>query len=105
MYKRQIFYCTLFEGFGLDDVTVDSSPPSIVENEPYAIDEGYVSDCCRFVTLWMSVPPMSGGVHELDLKFRIEFGLSSGGGPRMTVLLDSTYGGLYGQRRISIWRL
>ena len=36
------------------------------------------------------MPPMSGGVHELDLEFEIEFGLSSRGGPRMTVLLDST---------------
>ena len=36
----------------------------------------------------MSMPLMSVGVHELDLKFEIEFGLSSGGGPRMIMLLD-----------------
>jgi len=77
------FDFTLFEGYGLDDVKVDSFPPSIVEYKPYAIDEGYLSACCRFVTLWMSMPPISGGVHELDFEFEIEFGLSSGGGPRM----------------------
>jgi len=31
--------CTLFEGLGLDDVKVNSFPPSIVEIEPYAVDE------------------------------------------------------------------
>jgi len=77
------FDCTLFEGSGLDDVTVDSLSPSILENKPYAVDEGYLSACCRFVTLWMSIPPMSEGVHEPNLEF--EFGLSSGGGSRMNV--------------------
>ena len=79
---------TLFEGFGLDDVKVDSFPPSIVETKPYTIDEGHLSAYCRFFTLWMSMPPMGGGVHELDLEFEIEFGMSSGGGPRMIMLLD-----------------
>ena len=40
----------------------------------------------------MSMPPMSGGVHELDLKFEIEFGLSSGGGPRMIVFQNPSLG-------------
>ena len=67
------FNCTLFEGSRLDDVMVDSLPPSIVENEPYAVDEGYVSNCCRFITVLMFVPPMSGGVPELDLDIDLEF--------------------------------
>jgi len=37
------FDCTLFEGSGLDDVMVDSLPPNIIEDKPYAIDEGHVS--------------------------------------------------------------
>ena len=78
-------------GSGLDDVKVDSLPRTVVENKPYAIDEGYLSACCRFVTLWMSMSPMSEGVHELDLEFEIEFGLSSGGGPRMIVFQDSSH--------------
>ena len=45
------FDCTLSEGSGLDGVTVDSLQPSIVENKPYTIDEGYLSGSCRFVTL------------------------------------------------------
>ena len=60
------FDCVLFKGSGLDDVTVDSLPPSIVEDEPYAIDEGYLSNCYGFMTLLMSMPPMRGGEHELD---------------------------------------
>ena len=53
------FDCPLFEGLGLDDVKVDSIPPSIVETMPYAVDQGYLSSCCRFVTLWMSMTPVS----------------------------------------------
>jgi len=41
----------LFEGLGLDDVKVDSVPPSIVETTPYAVDEGYLSSCCSLVGL------------------------------------------------------
>ena len=48
-----------FEGSRLDGIKVDSLLPSIVENKPYAIDEGYLSACCRFITLWMSMPLMS----------------------------------------------
>jgi len=46
------FDCTLFEDSGRDNVNVDSFPPSIVETKPYAVDEGYLSVCCRVVTLW-----------------------------------------------------
>ena len=67
------FDYALFEGFGLDGVTADSLAPSVVKDKPYAIDEGYVIDCCRFITLMMFMPPMSGSVHELDLDFKLEF--------------------------------
>jgi len=33
-----------------------------------------MSDCCRFITLLMSMPLMSGGVPEIDVDFRLEFG-------------------------------
>ena len=82
------FDCTLFEASGLDGVVVVSLPPSIIEDRPYVVDERYVSDCYRFITLMMSMPPMSGGVHELDLDFELEFGRFDGDGPRMMVLLD-----------------
>jgi len=47
------FDCTLFEGSGLDGVNVDSLPSSIVEDKPYAVDEGYLNACYKFVTLWI----------------------------------------------------
>jgi len=62
----------LFEGYGLDDAMVDSLPPSVVEDEIYAVDEGYLSDCCRFITLLMSMTLISGGEHELDVEVGIE---------------------------------
>jgi len=82
------FNCTLFEGTGLDGVTVDSLPPSIIQDNPYVIDEGCVSECCRFITLLISMPPMSGRAPEIDVDFRLEFGPFDGNEPRMTVLLD-----------------
>jgi len=82
--------CTLFEGVGLDDVKVDSFPPNIVEIEPYAVDKGYLSTCCRFVTLWMFMPPMSGGVHEMDADFEFYFGPYDSDGPKMSMILDPT---------------
>jgi len=82
------FNCALFEGLGLDGVTADSLPPSIIEDEPYAVNEGYLSDYCRFITLWMSMPPMSGGVPELHVDFGLEFGPFDGDVLRMIVLLD-----------------
>ena len=82
------FDCSLFDGSRLDGITVDSLPLSIIKDEPYAVDEGYLSSCCKFVTLWMSMPSMSGGVPELDVDFGLEFGPFDGDGPRMIVLLD-----------------
>jgi len=88
MNEPSSFECSLFEGSGLDSATVDSMPPSIIKDRPYAVDEGYLSACCRFVTLWMSIPPISGGVLEVDANFELDIGPFDGSGPRMNVLLD-----------------
>jgi len=82
------FSCPLFEGLGFDDVKVDSFPPDIVEIKRYAVDDGYLSTCCRFVTLWMSMPLVTRGVHEMDADFEFDFGPHDGDGPKMSVLLD-----------------
>jgi len=82
------FECPLFEGYGLNGVTVDSMPPNIIEDRPYAVDEGYLSSCCRFVILWMSIPPISGGVPEVDANFKLDIRPFDGSRPRMTVFLD-----------------
>jgi len=42
--------CALFEGLGLYNVKEDSFPPNIIETESYAVDEGYLSECCRFIS-------------------------------------------------------
>jgi len=83
------FSCPLFEGLGFDDVKVDSFLPNIVEIKPYAVDEGYLSICCRFVTLWMPMPPVSGGGREMDANFKFDFG-PYGDGTKMSVFLDPT---------------
>ena len=36
----------------------------------------------------MSMPPMSGGVQEVDADFEFKFGLFDGDGPKIRVLLD-----------------
>ena len=74
------FDCTLFESSRLDGVTVNSLPPSIIEDKPHAVDKDYVSECYRFITVMMSTLPMSGGVHELDLDFELQFGQFDGDG-------------------------
>ena len=38
------FDCALFEGSGLDGVTVNSLPRSVIE--PYVVDVSYLSACC-----------------------------------------------------------
>jgi len=79
--------CALFKGLGLDNVKEDSFPPNIVETEPNAVDEGYLSTYCRFITFWMSIPPVSGGVQEVDADMKFEFGPYDGDGPKMSVRL------------------
>jgi len=81
------FNCALFEGSRFNGITVDSLPSSIVEDEPYAVDEAYLSACCRFVTLWMSMPPISRGVPKLDVDVGLEFGPLDRGGLRIIVIL------------------
>jgi len=80
------FDCILFEGPGLDNVKVDSFPPSIVETKPYAVDEDYLSVCCRLFTFWMSMP--RGGVHEIDADVEFDFGPYNGDRPKMFVFQD-----------------
>ena len=69
---------------------VEYLPPSIVKGEPYAIDEGYFSDLCRFVTLMMSMPPMSGAENDIyiDIEIVFEGELSDGGRPRIILFLN-----------------
>ena len=69
-------------------VLVDSMPPSIIEERPNAVDEGYLIACCRFVTLWISIPLINGGASEVDANFELDIGPIDGSGPKMTVLLD-----------------
>jgi len=84
------FTYTLFEGSGLNNVKVNSFPPSIVETKPYAVDEGYLSACCRFVILWMSMPPVSERVHEIDVDVEFDFGPHDGDGLKMFLSQDPT---------------
>ena len=76
------FSCVSFEGLGLDNDKEDSIPPTIVETEPYAVDEGYLNECCRFMTIWMSLPPMSGGLEEVDSILSMTLGHSMVMGPK-----------------------
>ena len=82
------FSCVSFEGLGLDNDKEDSIPPTIVETEPYAVDEGYLNECCRFMILWMSIPPMGGGLEEVDMEMKFDFGSFADDGPKMRVALD-----------------
>jgi len=69
---------------------VHSLPPNIVENEPHAIDEGYLSNLCRFVTLMMSMPPMDGIGCDVDVEFDVVFegGSFDGAHPKVIVFID-----------------
>jgi len=84
------FHYTLFECYGLHRITVDSLTLSIVEDEPYVIDGGYLSDWCRFTIILTCMPPRSGG-DELDMDVEIKFEArpSDGAHPRMIVYMDN----------------
>jgi len=82
------FSCVSFEGLGLDNDKEDSIPPTIIETEPYAVDERYLNECCRFMTSWMSLPPMSGGLEKVDIDIEFDFGSFEGDGPKMRVAPD-----------------
>ena len=49
----------------------------IAKGEPTTFDEGYLSDCCRFVQELLSFPP-SGDV-DIDLDLEAEFDYCDGG--------------------------
>jgi len=59
--------CDLFKGQGLDSMNVEPLPLSIVRDKPYAIDEGYLSYCYKFMILMLSMPPLSGVERNLDM--------------------------------------
>jgi len=84
-----IFYYASFEGQGFDNVKVESMPPSIVKDEPYAVNERYSSDCCRFVTLIKSMPTVSRVECDIDVDIEIEFegGPFDGTHPRIVISL------------------
>jgi len=88
------FDYALFEGQGLDSVKLRPLPPGIINHEPYIVDKGYLSDCCRFVILMLSMPPLNGVENEFDyFDMEIEFnycesGLSNGASPTIIVFMD-----------------
>ena len=69
---------------------VKSLPRSIVKSEPYAIDEGYLSDLYRFVSLMISMPPMSGVECDKDVDIGIEFkgGPTDGAHSRIVIFMN-----------------
>jgi len=58
---------------------VEHLSPNIVKDEPYAFYEGYLSYCCRFAQLVLSMPPLYGV--EIDLDKEVEFGIICDDGP------------------------
>jgi len=89
-YDTSNLNCALFEGQRLDYVKVESMPPSIVKGKPYAVDEGYLSDLCKFVSLMTSMPPMSEVERDMDVDIEIAFegGPSDGAHHRITLFMD-----------------
>ena len=70
---------------------VDLLLPSIVKDEPYAMDEGYLSYCYRFTTLMLSMSPLSGVEHNLDIEVEFDFfegGLSNGTCTKIIIYMD-----------------
>jgi len=65
-------------------------PPGIAKGEPYAVDEGYLSDLHRFITLMMSMPPMSGVDCDMDVDIETVFesGPSDGENPTIILFMD-----------------
>ena len=81
----------LFEGHELDSVKVEPLPPNNIKDEPYAIDEGYLSVCCRFMTLILSMPPLNGVENDFDMDVEFDFyqgELSNGAHPIIIVFMD-----------------
>ena len=70
---------------------VKSTPPSIVKVELYAINEGYLSDLCGFMTFMMSMTPMSRVESDMNVDIEIAFkgGPSDGAHPNIILFMDS----------------
>ena len=85
------------EGHGLDFAKVDlfkNLTSSIINDNPYAFDEGYLSDYCRFSQVLLSLPTMDDVKNNLDLEVKNVFfcdsGLSDAIHHRMIVYADHT---------------
>ena len=66
-------------------------PHSIIKDELYAVDRGYLSYCCRFVTLILSMPPLNGVKNEFDMEVEFDFcegGPSNGARPIIIVFIN-----------------
>jgi len=70
-------------------VKVNSLPPKIINNERYAIDKGYLTDLCKFMTLMMYIPRMDGVECDVDVDTDVVFegGPSDGAHPRIIVFM------------------
>ena len=56
-----------------DSVKVEPLSLSIVKDEAYGIDESYLSYYCRFMTLMLPMPPLSGVKCDLDMVVEVDF--------------------------------
>ena len=56
---------------------VEHLPPSMVKDELYAFDEGYLSDCYWFAQVLLCLPPLGDVGFNLDMS--VEFGRYDGG--------------------------
>jgi len=81
---------SLFKGQGLDHVKVNSLPASIIEDGPYAINEGYLSDFLQVCDL--DDVYASHGWRRIDVDVDIDVVFEGepfdGAHPRMIVVMD-----------------
>ena len=54
-------------------MTMKPFPLSIVQDEPYTVDEGSLGYCCRFVTLLLSMPSLRSDENDLDMEVDFDF--------------------------------
>jgi len=65
--------------------------PSIINYKPYSIDKGYLSDCCRFVTLILFMPPLNRVEKKFNMNVEFDFcegGPSDGARPIIVVFMN-----------------
>jgi len=53
---------------------VGNSPPSMLKDEPYVVNEGSMSGYCRFTRELLSFPPLGGVEYDLDLGVKFSNG-------------------------------